>query len=90
MEDAVAAAIAANPSAATRSARSGAGPVRVVARICPGGGSRGSFQVAARGSDAADSSSASVSFIPINKEATPAAAGYEACLHFYHILPLGN
>ncbi|KAG2617630.1 kinesin-like protein KIN-10B isoform X1 [Panicum virgatum] len=74
MEDA-AAAIAANPSASTRSARSGAGPVRVVARICPGGGSRGSFQVAARGSDAADSSSASVSFIPINKEATPAAAG---------------
>ncbi|KAG2625883.1 kinesin-like protein KIN-10B isoform X2 [Panicum virgatum] len=75
MEDAVAAAVAANPSAATRSARSGAGPVRVVARICPGGGSGGSFQVAVRGSDTTDSSSTSVSFIPINKEATPAAAG---------------
>ncbi|PUZ64857.1 hypothetical protein GQ55_3G176300 [Panicum hallii var. hallii] len=73
MEDAAAAtAITATPSASTRSARSGAGPVRVVARICPGGGSRGSFQVAARVSDAADSSSASVSFIPM---ATPAAAG---------------
>ncbi|RLN00921.1 kinesin-like protein KIF22-A isoform X2 [Panicum miliaceum] len=73
MEDAAAAAaIAATPSASTRSTRSGAGPVRVVARICPGGGSRGSFQVAARVSDAADSSSASVSFIPM---ATPAAAG---------------
>ncbi|RLN29610.1 hypothetical protein C2845_PM05G30210 [Panicum miliaceum] len=74
MEDA-AAAIAATHSGSTRSARSGPGPVRVVARICPGGGSGGSFRVASLVSDAADSSSASVSFIPINKEATPAAAG---------------
>nr|CAB3460760.1 unnamed protein product [Digitaria exilis] len=47
--------------------------VRVVARICPGGESKGSFRVAAHVSDAADSS-ASISFIPINKETIPAAS----------------
>ncbi|RCV16613.1 hypothetical protein SETIT_3G151900v2 [Setaria italica] len=76
MEEAAGATVAI-PNSSSHPPRIRAAPVRVVARICPGGGSRGSFQVAARVSDAADSSpaSASVSFIPINKEATPAAAG---------------
>ncbi|OEL34472.1 Kinesin-like protein KIF22 [Dichanthelium oligosanthes] len=74
MEEAAAAIVAA-PDSSSRTRRIRAAPVRVVARICPGGGSRGSFQVAARVSGAAGSSSASVSFIPITMEATPAAAG---------------
>ncbi|CAL4894788.1 unnamed protein product [Urochloa decumbens] len=76
MEEAAAATTTvATPNPSSRDPRIRAAPVRVVARICPGGGSGGSFKVDARVSDAADSSSASVSFIPINKEAVPAAAG---------------
>ncbi|CAN6332139.1 unnamed protein product [Urochloa humidicola] len=75
MEEAAVAATIATPNPSARAPRTRAAPVRVVARICPGGGSRGSFKVAARVPDAADSSSASVSFIPINKEAARAAAG---------------
>lgn len=70
MEEAAAAAAAtAAPSPCPRTA-----PVRVVARICPGGGPSGSFHVAARVPDPANSSSASVSFIPVSKEAAP--SGY--------------
>ncbi|AQK88305.1 Kinesin-like protein KIN-10C [Zea mays] len=43
-------------------------PVRVVAKICPGGDPTGSMQVSARVPDPANSSSASVSFVPIIKE----------------------
>ncbi|CAN6327334.1 unnamed protein product [Urochloa humidicola] len=75
MEESAVAATVATPNHSARAPRIRAAPVRVVARICPSGGSRGSFQVAARVPDAADSSSASVSFIPINKKAAPAAAG---------------
>ncbi|CAL4901875.1 unnamed protein product [Urochloa decumbens] len=75
MEEAAAAATVATPNPSSGAPRIRTAPVRVVARICPGGGSGGSFKVAGRVSDAADSSSASVSFIPINKEAAPAAAG---------------
>ncbi|CAN6336854.1 unnamed protein product [Urochloa humidicola] len=75
MEEAAGAATVATPNPTSRAPRIRGAPVRVVARICPGGGSRGSFKVSARVSDAADSSSASVSFVPINKEAAPAAAG---------------
>ncbi|XP_021302864.1 kinesin-like protein KIN-10B isoform X1 [Sorghum bicolor] len=71
MEEAAAAAAAATaaPSPCPRTA-----PVRVVARICPGGGPSGSFHVAARVPDPANSSSASVSFIPVSKEAAPSGS----------------
>lgn len=78
MEEAASAAVAI-PNSSSCPPRIRAAPVRVVARICPGGGSRGSFRVATRVSDAADSSpasaSASICFVPINKGVTPAAAG---------------
>ncbi|XP_062199057.1 kinesin-like protein KIN-10B [Phragmites australis] len=43
-------------------------PIRVFARICPGGGGGGSFHVAAHIPDAADSSSVVVSLLPIHEE----------------------
>ncbi|XP_066362547.1 kinesin-like protein KIN-10B isoform X2 [Miscanthus floridulus] len=73
MEAAAAAATAA-PCLPSHSPRVRAAPVRVVARICPGVDPAGSFQVAARVPDPANSSSASVSFIPIIKEATPSGS----------------
>ncbi|WVZ99555.1 hypothetical protein U9M48_044829 [Paspalum notatum var. saurae] len=74
MEGAAAAGVAA-PNLSSPSPRIRAGPVRVVAKIYPGGGSAGCFQVSARASDQADSSSATVSFVPVTKDATSAAAG---------------
>ncbi|XP_062227790.1 kinesin-like protein KIN-10B isoform X2 [Phragmites australis] len=65
---------AAAPNSSHSRRISPAAPVRVVARICPGGGGGGSFQVAAHVSDAADSSSAVVSLLPIH-EGAPATPG---------------
>ncbi|CAD6332908.1 unnamed protein product [Miscanthus lutarioriparius] len=72
--EAAAAAATAAPCLPSHSPRVRAAPVRVVARICPGGDPAGSFQVAARVPDPANSSSASVSFIPVIKEAAPSGS----------------
>ncbi|KAJ1264012.1 hypothetical protein BS78_09G230600 [Paspalum vaginatum] len=77
MEEAAAAGVAA-PNLSYSSPRIRAAPVRVVAKIYPGGGSAGSFQVSARVSDQPDSSSATVSFVPISKDAPSAAAAAAA------------
>lgn len=62
------AACTAAPSLPYHSPRIRTAPVRVVAKICPGGDPTGSIQVSARVPDPANSSSASVSFVPIIKE----------------------
>lgn len=82
---------AAAPCLPSHSPRVRAAPVRVVARICPGGDPAGSFQVAARVPDPANPSSASVSFVPIIKEATPSIStpsGYVLLL--FVCLPLAD
>jgi kinesin family member 22 len=62
MEEAAAAAVPAPDSSISRRSRP-AGPVRVVAAICPGGKGGGSFQVA--------DSSAGVSLLPLQEDRTP-------------------